>query len=236
MWKTDFGADRAGLIGHGLDAEKLGRKIPQNLAGLDMHLSFFEDGLRGREGWIFPTDAPSLVDVGLWYQVKWGWDIGAGRGVYDLSGGRTDDKDDDDDVVVSRVFSKERYPGVWDWFHRFEEYVDGLRDVESVVNREEDGRWKVALSECEFLKVEEVLVPTASEPNWELDGQRGLRRGVRVSVAPDDTGRDCPTLGVLVALGVEEVVIRPIEKGEVDVRIHFPRLGFVVKVLDGSVL
>jgi hypothetical protein len=32
------------------------------------------------------------------------------------------------------------------------------------------------------------------------------------------------------------VVIKPHEKAEVDVRVHFPRLGFVVKVVDGSKL
>lgn len=42
-----------------------------------------------------------------------------------------------------------------------------------------------------------------------------------------------PTIGTLVALSPEEVVITPRklegEPAEVDVRIHFPRLGFVVR-------
>ena len=58
--------------------------------------------------------------------------------------------------------------------------------------------------------------------------------GARVSVAPDDTGRNFPTVGKLVKIGVEEVVIEPAEKAELDVRIHFPRLGFVVKRVEES--
>jgi hypothetical protein len=43
---------------------------------------------------------------------------------------------------------------------------------------------------------------------------------------------DSPTIGWLVDLSPEEVVIKPLELETptlVDVRIHFPRLGFVVQ-------
>jgi hypothetical protein len=58
--------------------------------------------------------------------------------------------------------------------------------------------------------------------------------GVVASVTPDDTGRGDPTVGSLVKIGVEEVVIEPEKKGEIEVRVHFPRLGFVVKAADGQ--
>lgn len=38
VWRTHFGKDRAGLIGHALDAGKLEAKVVGNMAGLDMHL------------------------------------------------------------------------------------------------------------------------------------------------------------------------------------------------------
>jgi hypothetical protein len=41
-----------------------------------------------------------------------------------------------------------------------------------------------------------------------------------------------PTIGWLVDLSPEEVVIKPVElepRAVVDVRVHFPRLGFVVQ-------
>ena len=58
--------------------------------------------------------------------------------------------------------------------------------------------------------------------------------GASVSVVPDDTGRGNPTKGTLVKIGSEEVVIKPDEEAELDVRIHFPRLGFIMKVAKGS--
>jgi hypothetical protein len=78
------------------------------------------------------------------------------------------------------------------------------------------------------------LVPAAVAQHLVLDKQRGLLPGVLVSVAPDDTGRGNPTVGTLVRIGVEEVVIQPIKAAEMEVRIHFPRLGFVVKVVEES--
>jgi len=38
VWHTRFGTDRAGLIGHKLNPDKLEAKIPRNLSGLDLHL------------------------------------------------------------------------------------------------------------------------------------------------------------------------------------------------------
>lgn len=38
VWHTRFGTDRAGLIGHNLNPDKLEAKIPRNLSGLDLHL------------------------------------------------------------------------------------------------------------------------------------------------------------------------------------------------------
>lgn len=53
-----------------------------------------------------------------------------------------------------------------------------------------------------------------------------------ISIAPDDTGRDDPTIGTLLATSPEEIVIKPVgleKPATVDVRIHFPRLGFVAR-------
>lgn len=244
VWETDFGRDRGKLIGHRLDAGKLGAKIPQNLSSLDLHLSMVEStfmsngsGSRegtgsgtGNEGWIFPTERPSLVDIALWYQVKWGWDIGSGRGVYNLSGGGTSDGDED---VVFTIFNQTRYPGTWSWFHRFEKYVSNLPAVEREIDGEENTSWKDELRSYGFRKDEDMMVPTSAGPH-ELDVQRGLKKDVLVEVRPDDTGRDDPMVGVLVGLGVEEVVVRPMEGGDVNCRVHFPRLGFVVKAMDES--
>ena len=174
-----------------------------------------------------PTQTPSLADLSLYYQLRWGLDIGAGRGIGDLSGGGARDTDGEEDVV-GLVFNKERYPGLMRWFERFEEYIEGLPDTQVTVKKG-DVQWKDELRRTPLLKDEELLVPTAVVPHQALDARRGMVLGASVSVVPDDTGRGNPTKGTLVKIGSEEVVIKPDGKAELDVRIHFPRLGFVVK-------
>ncbi|KAF1924026.1 uncharacterized protein M421DRAFT_425213 [Didymella exigua CBS 183.55] len=231
VWASKFGTDRGQLIGHKLDPEKLKAKVPQNLAAFDLHLSLLEPMFKasGRSeagGWVFPTDSPSLGDLSLWYQIKWGVDIASGKGIYNLTGGGTRDTDED---TTAGVWNAQRYPSLWRWFHEFEKYVDSLPNLEVVV-KDGDHAWKRALKETKLWKDERVLVPAAAAPQHSLDVQRGLKPGVVVSVVPDDTGRGDPTTGKLIAIGVEEVVIEPETKGELEVRVHFPRLGFVVKM------
>lgn len=168
----------------------------------------------------------------MYYQLRWGLDIAAGKGIYNLTAGGTKDTEDD---ITGSVFNEERYPGVWNWFHALESYLKSLPDLEKTVDSDTK-EWKEALKVSQAFSDENLLVPTSAGEHPKLDAQRDLVPGVSVSIAPDDTGRDDPTLGRLVKIGVEEVVITPAEKGELDVRIHFPRLGFVVKVAEGSKL
>ncbi|KAJ4361089.1 uncharacterized protein N0V89_001658 [Didymosphaeria variabile] len=231
VWTSPFGTDRGQLIGHPLDPAKLAAKIPQNLGAFETHLSLLEPTLCSTDKWLFPTETPSLADVAFYYQLKWGTDIAKGKGVYDLTGGSVGEDGQD---VAQVVFNEHRYPGVWRWFHRFEAHVASLPDLQTEIEPE-DTTWKSAIREIQG-KRGLGLVPPATAPNDELDGKRGIVEGALVSVVPDDTGRGNPTLGRLVEVGVEEVVIRPEEKGEVDVDVHFPRVGFVVKRVEGSKL
>lgn len=180
-----------------------------------------------------PTTKPSLADLSLYYQLRWGLDISAGKGIYNLTGGGTQDTQDD---VMSAVFNAERFPGLWDWFARFETYIGILPDLTTTIDANSSDEWKDTLRSSPVLEENEILVPAAVEQHPTLDAQLGLTPGVVVSVAPDDTGRDDPTVGTLVKLGVEEVVLKPLEKSEIDVRVHFPRLGFVVKRVETAKL
>lgn len=199
------------------------------MSNLDLHLSLLEPTFKSGT-WAIPTKQPSLADISLYYQLRWGIDIAAGKGIYNLSGGGTQDTAED---KTATVFNKERYPGLWKWFHAFEAYIESLPDLETTVP-EISTEWKATLRQTPLLPVSGLLVPTAVEQHPSLDVQRGLVPGAKVSVTPEDTGRDNPTLGKLVKIGVEEVVITPSELAEIAVRIHFPRLGFIVKVVEGS--
>jgi hypothetical protein len=156
-------------------------------------------------------------------------DIAAGKGVYNLTGGNVQESGED---VVSLVFNETRFPGIWRWFHAFEAHIASLPDLETTVDGD-SAQWKAELQRAELWPEDLLLVPAADQ-NELLDERRGLVPGAMVSIAPDDTGRGDPTVESLVKIGVEEVVIVPAEKGEINVRIHFPRLGFVVKTVEGS--
>jgi len=55
----------------------------------------------------------------------------------------------------------------------------------------------------------------------------GRRPGEKVTVTPDDTGRD-PVTGEIVRSDAQEIVIRPTDPQVGDVHVHFPRAGLVV--------
>ncbi|KAK5283474.1 hypothetical protein LTR16_005448 [Cryomyces antarcticus] len=118
------------------------------------------------------------------------------------------------------------------WFLDMRKFLAELSSMET--RREidsSDDEWLTQIKMYEAA-ADAPLVPTPVQAHEELDAKNGLLPGTKVSVAPDDTGRDDPTFGTLIALSPEEVVIKPQElesKALVDVRLHFPRLGFVVQ-------
>lgn len=247
VWRTHFGSDRSNLIGHKLDAAKLEQKVPQNLSGLDLQLSLLEPLFAGgrdeaanivNRKWIFDGPSPSTADIALWYQLDWAEKISRGQGIADLTGGGTQDGEGEG---IQSVFNAERYPQLTAWFERVERHFDALPDTETRVERVDDaGRERVLTNLRQSRCADEEKIPlitTPAAPHAALDARIGLVPGVQVSVAPDDTGRESPTVGTLLALTPEEVVVAP---QAIDgraarvgrVRIHFPRVGFVVRPMD----
>lgn len=232
IWRTSFGTDRAGLIGHKLDPDKLEQKIPENTWKLDQHLSMLEPIFQGRDRlqpgpWVFPTPTPSLADIALWYQTWWCNEISAGRLMENLTGGGTPDAEHPGAVAV---FNADRYPGIWNWYHSFRRYFEALPEVETT-NPDWDGVLQ-DLKAAPELESEAWLLPTPRAAQTEVDAKCGLTEGSLIAVAPDDTGKASPTIGTLVASSPEEFVITPqaLEKpADIDVRVHFPRLAFVAR-------
>lgn len=188
---------------------------------------------------MFDGHSPSAADVALWYQLDWGEKISRGEGIGDLTGHQTTDGDGEG---MSSVFNRERYPGLTAWFERVKTFFDGLPSTETRVERGDEEGVKVALAQLKqspFLETIPLLPtpagPTPAGPHLQLDTRNGLVPGVEVSIAPDDTGRDSPTIGRLVVITPEEVVITPQKTGGGpgpsvgEVRIHFPRIGFAVR-------
>lgn len=115
-------------------------------------------------------------------------DIATGRGIEDLTGGGT--KDTDTEGAVS-IFNRDRYPGLHAWFHGFRGFFESLPLSETVATTPE--AVSRALEELRGIPENaegEMLLPTPNISHQELDEKNGLVAGARVSVAPDDTGRD----------------------------------------------
>lgn len=244
VWRTKFGEDRAGLIGHKLDPDKLERKVPRNLVSLDTYLSVLEP-MFAEGGWMLASEEPSLADLSLYYQLEWGMNISEGIGIEDLTGGETFDGTGEG---MKAVFNRDRYPGLHDWFNRFKSFADGLPAVEDRIERgDTKGVERVMGRLRDTERSEEVaLLSTPNGRLGEMEDKLGVKYGAKVSVAPDDTGRGDPTVGTLIAASPEEVVIEPDlpeavgkegKRATVDgIRLHFPRVGFIVSPIRASKL
>ena len=244
VWRTHFGKDRAGLIGHALDADKLEKKVPQNLAGLDTFLSvvepLFAELGKGNSGWILGDEEPSAADLSFYYQLDWGDKISRGEGINDLTGGEAGNGIGEG---MREVFNQKRYPGLWAWFGRFRQYLEALPNQETRIEKgDEQGVEDLMSRLAASARSEEVpLLPTSTQLQTKLEARNGLEVGELVKVMPDDTGFNDPTIGMLLALSPEEVVIEPSSPEAVGkagrkarvggLRLHFPRIGFrVVRV------
>ena len=192
-----FGTDRAGLIGHALDADKLERKRSENLLALDTQLSLLaplfkhspEDIAQTR--WIFSTPYPSLTDLSLYYQLNWLRDISRGVGIENLTGGGTSDTNTEGSDTV---FNANRYPEIWNWFCKFRAWIEAQPPVETR-SSQDSPLWKAALESCEWSEDNEhagqtLIATTGQHGLKELESRCGLHVGAEVGVAPDDTGRD----------------------------------------------
>lgn len=72
---------------HGVDADKLERKLSNDSAALNTHPNLFEPFFAMDDNsWILGTPKPSLMDVGLFYQLEWGENISKGVDTRDLAG------------------------------------------------------------------------------------------------------------------------------------------------------
>ena len=76
------------------------------------------------------------------------------------------------------------------------------------------------------LAVAKAATPTTSE-GIDTHDPAGRTPGLKVTITPDDTGRD-PVAGELIASSAHEIVIRRSDPTVGEVCVHFPRAGFVV--------
>jgi len=233
LWRSKFGTDRAGLIGHKLDPDKLEKKIPLHLSQFDLQLSLLEPQFREASEdlpWIFSTKTPSLADIALYHMVEWSEKMSRGEGLDHLTGG---DAEEGQGEGCAAVFNSDRYPGAWAWFHNLQNYLNRLPLLETRVDGSDTAQVDRVLSALAEVPLDTKIpmVPTPAAEHTELDVRNGLTVGTDVSIAPDDTGMNDLTKGKILALSPEEVVISPSMIGGAspkvgDLRLHFPRIHF----------
>lgn len=188
IWRSAFGRDREGLIGHPIDADKLEKKIPENLSKLDMQLSIFEPMFDNADegSWIFSTSAPSLADISLYYELCWASDIASGKTTEHITQGETSDKELEG---TTPVFNAQRYPRLYAWYRMTERYLDTLPDVETKAPDDFSEVVK-SMKASPALGKKSLLLPTPRSTHADLDRKCGLTEGAVISIAPDDTGKD----------------------------------------------
>lgn len=186
IWRSSFGVDRAQLIGHKLDPDKLEKKLPENLTKLDHQLSMLEPLFAETDGpWIFSTSAPSLADIAVYYELLWGGDIAAGKYTHHITEGEYTDSTLEG---MTSVFNAQRYPGLHAWYRRMQNYFDELPPTEDKKTPFESVLEQ--MKKAPTLGQKSLLLPTPRSTIPELDEKVGLKEGALVSVTPDDTGRD----------------------------------------------
>ena len=237
--RTSFGTDRGGLVGHAIDADKLEKKIPEGMWKLDHHFSmlerFFHQHDSEERPWLFSTHTPSLADVSLYAQLWWCREISSGNLMENLTAGGTPDAKH---PGIRSILNEKRYPGLMSWFSSFETHIAQLASTES-----KDRDWNSVVASMreapDLGEPSSSLLPTLNEGQAEIDVNAGIKTGKIVSIYPEETGRFDPTVGELLAASPEEFIIKPkvLEKpAELDVRVHFPRLGFVARPVDRALL
>lgn len=188
IWRSAFGRDREGLIGHPIDPDKLEKKIPENLSKLDMHLSMLEPTFDNVDegSWIFSTSAPSMADVSLYYELRWGSQIASGKMTEGITQGETTDGELEG---AKEIFNAQRYPRLFAWYRMMERYFENLPDVEAKAPDDFNDVVEM-MKESPALGKKSLLLPTPRSTLADLDRKCGLTEGAMVSVAPDDTGKD----------------------------------------------
>ncbi|KAH9483070.1 hypothetical protein JR316_0005170 [Psilocybe cubensis] len=202
-----FLKDRSEFAGSPINTKALAANVPNAQSVISSHLLLIEQQLSDSRQWLFNTVTPSLADVSVHFIFNWARSFKGTEQLFDAS----------------------RIPLTMQWLDRLSAQIKKERKSQSPPTK---------LSGTEAAN---KIVSAAYEPYNVVgfDATEASRLCVSledtVQVAPEDTGRNFPTIGKLVALSREEITLEV--KGSAGlVRCHFPRLGFSIRRVPGSKL
>ncbi|KAF8591262.1 hypothetical protein K439DRAFT_991285 [Ramaria rubella] len=199
---TAMQADRRKFMHRDLDFEKMKARWPLARSKLISHLDLTEEQLDNGQEWFLDTKTPGLTDISVHFALTWIRSFRHTRPLFDVT----------------------QYPRTVAWLDRMDALLKSRREASPapLAKMNSTDAAKMILSSA-FLDISDVGFD-------EVEAERlGLKRGARISVRPDDTGKDVPTFGMLVAMNREEIVLETEEHegGPASVRVHFPKLGYV---------
>lgn len=196
----DFIKDRSTFFDAPLDIKAIRAAGPQTTSKLASHYALIEEQLSDNREWLFDTELPSLADISVHFLLAW---IASFRGVESL-------------------YDATQIPMTLKWMSRVSIFLENKKKTRPapVLLKGQDAADQIIRSDHESPSV-------VGFNNTEAE-RLDLKQWDEVKVAPEDTGRSFPTVGKLVALNREEVVLQVQGQGGIT-HVHFPRLGFTVR-------
>ncbi|KAF7332168.1 Glutathione S-transferase [Mycena kentingensis (nom. inval.)] len=200
-----FVQDRSALSGNEINIKAIAASRGQALSALSSHLALVEEQLSDGREWLFDTTLPSLADISVHFVFAW---------LKGFKGTET--------LLDSQVFPKSIQ-----WLARVTTHLEHLKQKQPVQPKISGNDAAAAIISAPFESLDVVGM------NEREASRLGLKAGAQVSVTPADSGRNYPTVGKLVGLNHEELVIEINAPGGI-LRAHFPRILFTVKPVSAA--
>ncbi|KAG9187909.1 hypothetical protein G6011_05780 [Alternaria panax] len=194
-----FVDDRQKLTGRRFTVEALEAGRPDGAQHLQQAFDMLETTFLadGRE-WILSTQEPSLADIDAVWPFKWL-----------ISDPRMKES------LPAEQFNAKTYPKVFAWVKRFVTELEKKKEMlpkPSALDGKAMGK-----------RTLDAAIPPETIAFVNANSQ-GLKYGDEVEIKPSDYGQMGKTVGTLVGLTINEVVIRNLK----DVHVHFPRWNFAI--------
>ncbi|GLB33770.1 putative glutathione S-transferase, N-terminal domain [Lyophyllum shimeji] len=162
--------------------------------------SLLEEQFKDDREWLFDTEQPSLGDISVQMILNTLRFSPPGK----------------------RLLDGASFPNTAKWLARVSTFIEGKRASQAAPQPITGDQAAATIMSSAFESYD-VVGFDANEA-----GRLGLKLHDQVQIAPDDTGKDYPTVGKLVAMNREEVVIE-VQGAERLLRCHFPQIGFTVR-------
>ncbi|KAF8639822.1 hypothetical protein AX17_001078 [Amanita inopinata Kibby_2008] len=197
---TSFVQDRGLLSGTPVAPKLFIASRGKALSTLSSHLQLLEEQLNDGRAWLLETEEPGLADISLHFIYTWAQQF----------------------PTAKDLISEDTFPHVVKWLTR-------LTSLLAVKAQQQPAPTLITGDEAAELIASSTYGPLDTIGFNTLEASRlGVQENELVKVSPNDTGKNYPTTGKLIALSRSESVIE-VTGTKGTVRCHFPRLNFTIK-------